>query len=100
MKKAIIAGGLMLFIFSCSTRTQGTASTVKPVYKLTEQQFATAKNLLKPDVVNVMICQNLRIIPRRNGSLLWIRYLKAKLTDEEKNWVLAYVSTNAKTELK
>ena len=26
--------------------------------------------------------------------------LKAKLTDEEKNWVLAYVSTNAKTELK
>lgn len=24
---------------------------------------------------------------------------KAKLTDEEKNWVLAYVSTNAKTEL-
>lgn len=64
----------MLFIFSCSTRTQGTASTEKPVYKLTDQQFAIAKNLLKPDVVNVMIYQNLKIIPRRNGSLLWIRW--------------------------
>ena len=76
MKKVIIAGGLVLFIFSCSTRTQGTASTEKPVYKLTDQQFATAKNLLKPDVVNVMIYQNLKIIPRRNGSLLWIRWLQ------------------------
>ncbi|AQX86852.1 hypothetical protein OZ664_13450 [Elizabethkingia sp. HX WHF] len=97
MKKTLIAGGLMLFIFSCSTRTQGTASTGKPVYKLTEQQFAAAKNLFETRCGK---CHDLPK-PEDHTAEKWKPIMdqmapKAKLTDEEKNWVLAYVSTNAK----
>ncbi|MCL1677072.1 c-type cytochrome [Elizabethkingia meningoseptica] len=97
MRKIIVVAGVTFFIISCGTRSKTVASTDKPSFKLTEQQLATATELFNTRCGK---CHDLPK-PEDHTAEQWKPIMdqmapKAKLTDEEKNWVLAYVSANAK----
>lgn len=98
MKKYVFTSAFVLaIIYSCTSQST-TKNTVKDYnFGVTKEQLATAADLYNTR------CGKCHDLPSAKDYTAeqWKPIMdamapKAKLTDEEKNWVLAYVSMNAK----
>lgn len=102
MKKLITIGMLSFIVFACSKKTASTVTKTEVVVKtesatVSNEQFLAGKAIY---VAKCGKCHNLKE-PSRGNMEEWTKWIgrmapKAKLTDDEKAQVTAYVSVNAK----
>lgn len=101
MKKILIISIISILVYACSEKTTSSVTKSSTIIK-TESASVTHEQFLNGKLVYEMKCGTCHKLkdPARGNMTQWTKWIdrmapKAKLTEEEKNQVTAYVSVNA-----